>query len=286
MDEVGGLLDGKAVAAKVRDEVAADVGRLRASGLVPGLATVLIGHDPASAVYVRNKRRACEAVGIASFSFELAADVDQAALVALIDSLNARDDIHGILVQLPLPRHLDTNKLIEGLSPTKDVDGLHPLSQGLLVAGRPGLRPCTPLGVMRLLEETGRDLAGLRAVVVGRSLLVGKPVGLLLLERNATVTLCHSKTHDLADEVGRADIVVAAIGRARAIPGDWIRCGAIVIDVGINRIDDGLVGDVDFESARTRASWITPVPGGVGPMTIAMLLANTVRAAAAIQARA
>ncbi len=280
MAEAGRILDGKAVAARVRDEVAAEVGALRARGIVPGLATVLVGDDPASAVYVRNKGITCEKVGMASFSFTLPADTGQERLAALIDELNARPDVHGILVQLPLPRHLDANHIIARIAPEKDVDGLHPVSQGLLLAGRPGLRPCTPLGVMRLLDETGRDLTGLRAVVVGRSLLVGKPVGLLLLERNATVTWCHSRTRDLGGEVGRADVVIAAIGKARAIPGAWIKPGAVVIDVGINRTDCGLVGDVEFDVARERAAWITPVPGGVGPMTIAMLLANTAAAAA------
>ena len=280
MAEVGRILDGKVVASRVRDEVAGQVSALRARGIVPGLATVLVGDDPASAVYVRNKGITCEKVGMASFSFALPADTTEAKLTALIDELNARPDVHGILVQLPLPKHLDANRVIARLAPEKDVDGLHPVSQGLLLAGRPGLRPCTPLGVMRLLDETGRDLSGLRAAVVGRSLLVGKPVGLLLLERNATVTYCHSRTRDLATEVGHADVVIAAIGKARAISGAWIKRGAVVIDVGINRTEGGLVGDVEFEAARERAAWITPVPGGVGPMTIAMLLANTVAAAA------
>ncbi len=280
---MGQVIDGKAVAAAVRAEVAAAVSRLRETcGCTPGLATILVGDDPASTVYVRTKERTCRAVGIASFSHHLSCGVAEADVLGLIDDLDTRADVHGILVQLPLPEGLDAQRVIERIAPAKDVDGLHPHSQGRLLAGGPGLRPCTPLGVMRLIDSTGVDLKGRRAVVVGRSVLVGKPVALLLLERHATVTLCHSRTVDLAGEVGRADVVVAGIGRPGAVKGAWIRPGAVVIDVGISRLPSGEIrGDVEFEAARERAGFITPVPGGVGPMTVAMLLANTVQAAEA-----
>jgi methylenetetrahydrofolate dehydrogenase (NADP+)/methenyltetrahydrofolate cyclohydrolase len=275
------ILDGKAVAQAVRAEAARDVATLRARGVVPGLATVLVGDDPASRVYVGSKERACTEIGMQSIGQRLPSETTTAALVALVGELNARPDVHGILVQLPLPDGIDTDAVIQAIAPAKDVDGLTAISQGRLLAGLPGLRPCTPRGVMRLLAETGRDLTGADVVVIGRSLLVGKPVALLLLEQHATVTMCHSRTRDLAATVRRADVVVAAVGRPRMIRGDWIKEGAIVIDVGINRTDSGkLVGDVDFEGARERADWITPVPGGVGPMTVAMLLANTVATAA------
>ena len=280
MGSLGQPIDGKEVAARVREEVRLRVAE-NASRVRPGLATVLVGDDPASAVYVRSKRKACEKAGIESIHHEFPASISQEDLLAHIDALNARVDVHGILVQLPLPGGLDEKSVIERISPDKDVDGLHPVSQGRLLGGVPGFRPCTPLGCMRLLDETGIDLRGKRAVVIGRSLLVGKPIGLLLLERHATVTFCHSRTADLAAEVASADVLIAAIGQPRAIPGSWIKPGATVIDVGINRTDDGLVGDVDYESARERAAFITPVPGGVGPMTIAMLLWNTADAALA-----
>lgn len=273
-------IDGKAVAARVREEVRLRVAEI-ADRVRPGLATVLVGDDPASAVYVRNKHKACETAGIFSVQVELPATTSQSELLAKVDELNARDDVHGILVQLPLPDGLDDKAVVDRLDPAKDVDGLTPVSQGRLLAGTPGPRPCTPAGVLRLLDEYGVDPKGKRAVVVGRSLLVGKPVGLLLLERHATVTYCHSRTADLASEVGQADILIAAIGRPRFIPGAWIKPGATVIDVGVNRTDDGLVGDVEYETAAERAAYITPVPGGVGPMTIAMLLSNTVEAALA-----
>ncbi|MEW6269354.1 MAG: bifunctional methylenetetrahydrofolate dehydrogenase/methenyltetrahydrofolate cyclohydrolase FolD [Thermodesulfobacteriota bacterium] len=275
------IIDGKAIAQRVREEVRARVAGLRQRGVEPGLATVLVGDDPASAIYVRNKKKACVEAGMASFGHELPASTTEAELIDLIVELNARADVHGILVQLPLPSHIEPERIIDRIAPDKDVDGLHAVSRGRLIAGAPGLRPCTPLGVMRLLEEAGCDPKGKNAVVVGRSLLVGKPAALLLLERHATVTICHSRTADLAGEVGRADIVVAAIGKAQAIKGAWIKPGAVVIDVGTNRTDKGLVGDVEFAVARERASAITPVPGGVGPMTIAMLLSNTAQAAAA-----
>jgi methylenetetrahydrofolate dehydrogenase (NADP+)/methenyltetrahydrofolate cyclohydrolase len=277
--EGAAIIDGKAIAARVREDVRARVAALRTRGTVPGLATVLVGDDPASAIHVRNKEKACRDVGMASFGYALPATTSREELLGLVAELNGRADVHGILVQLPLPKHLDSNAVIDLLAPAKDVDGLHPISQGRLLAGVPGLRPCTPLGVMRLLDEAGVDPKGRRAVVVGRSLLVGKPVALLLLERHATVTICHTRTRDLADEVARAEILVVAAGVPGAIAGEWVRPGATVIDVGVHRTERGLVGDVDFAGARQRASAITPVPGGVGPMTIAMLLANTVQAA-------
>lgn len=274
------ILDGKAVAQAVRAEAARAVETLRARGIVPGLATVLVGDDPASRVYVGSKERACIEIGMRSIGRRLPAETSTAELVACVRELNAQSDVHGILVQLPLPAGIDTDAVIQSIAPEKDVDGLTAISQGRLLAGLPGLRPCTPRGIMRLLAETGVPLAGAHAVVVGRSLLVGKPVALLLLEQHATVTVCHSRTRDLAATVRSADVVVAAIGRPEMIRGEWIKEGAIVIDVGINRLTTGkLVGDVDFARARERAAWITPVPGGVGPMTVAMLLSNTVAAA-------
>jgi len=275
----GRIIDGKAIAQRVREEARVKVETLRARGLTPGLATVLVGEDPASKVYVGGKEKACRAAGLESFGFHLPESTSQAELLRLVADLNRRDDVDGILVQLPLPAAIDAKRVIESIDPDKDVDGLHPVSQGRLLAGSPGLRPCTPLGVMRLIDETGTDPKGLRAVVVGRSLLVGKPVALLLLERHATVTMCHTRTRDLAGEIARADLLVAAAGKAAAIAGDWIKPGAVVIDVGINRTEQGLVGDVDFATAVKRAGFITPVPGGVGPMTIAMLLHNTIAAA-------
>jgi len=277
------IIDGKAVAAAVRDEVHAEAAAFRERfGRAPGLATVLVGDDPASATYVRSKRKACAECGIASIAHELAATTETRALLALVAELNARADADGILIQLPLPAQIDTAAVLDAVDPAKDVDGLHPFNQARLVAGHAGLRPCTPLGIMRLLDSTGVELKGARATVVGRSNLVGKPAAFLLLERHATVTICHSRTRDLAAEVGGADVLVAAIGKAQLVRGDWIKPGAVVIDVGTNRGADGkLIGDVEFERARERAAHITPVPGGVGPMTIAMLLKNTVTAAEA-----
>ncbi|TMA57657.1 MAG: bifunctional methylenetetrahydrofolate dehydrogenase/methenyltetrahydrofolate cyclohydrolase FolD [Deltaproteobacteria bacterium] len=277
---MGQTIDGKVVAAAVRAEVRERVMRLAARGVVPGLAAILVGDDPASRVYVGNKEKACADVGIRSFGHRLPAAMPEGELVALVRRLGRDPEVHGILVQLPLPPPLRAAAVIEALTPEKDVDGLHPVSQGRLLAGQPGLRPCTPLGVLRLIDTTGIALVGARTVVVGRSVLVGKPVALLLLERHATVTLCHSRTADLAGEVARAEVVVAATGHAGLVRGEWIRPGAVVIDVGINRRAEGkLCGDVEFEPARERAGFITPVPGGVGPMTVAMLLANTVTAA-------
>jgi methylenetetrahydrofolate dehydrogenase (NADP+) / methenyltetrahydrofolate cyclohydrolase len=277
------IIDGKAVAAEVRAEVRAEVAAFRERfGRAPGLATVLVGDEPASATYVRNKRKACAECGIESFAHELPESTSERELVELVERLNEQDNADGILVQLPLPPGIDASTVLETIDPAKDVDGLHPYNQARLVAGHAGLRPCTPLGVMRLLDTSGVTIRGARAVVVGRSNLVGKPAALLLLERHATVTICHSRTADLAAEVGRAEILVAAIGKAQLIRGAWVRPGAAVIDVGTNRGADGkLVGDVEFAAASARAGFITPVPGGVGPMTIAMLLRNTVGAAAA-----
>ncbi len=275
------IIDGKAEAAKVRRETAAAVEDLRRDfGVTPGLATVLVGDDPASATYVRNKRRSCAKVGIESLHHELPASASQDEIVRLVRDLNGNEAANGILVQLPLPEGVDSRAVVNEISPEKDVDGLHPVNQGRLMAGEEGLRPCTPIGSMRLLDSIGAELEGMHAAVVGRSVLVGKPLALLLLERHATVTICHSRTRDLAAEVGRADVVVAAVGVAELVKGAWIRPGCIVIDVGINRGADGrLIGDVEFAAASERAAHITPVPGGVGPMTVAMLLANTVRAA-------
>jgi len=273
------IIDGKAIAAKVRAAVAARAASLRARGVAPGLAVVLVGNDPASAVYVRSKTKDAREVGIATFDHKLPADTSQHDLVGLVHRLNEDPSVDGILVQLPLPRHLDPEPVIEAIRPDKDVDGLHPDNLGRVAQGKPRFAACTPSGCMRLLAEGCIDLAGARAVVVGRSVLVGKPVGLLLSNANATVVLCHSKTRDLPEEVAAADIVVAAIGKAEFVRGTWIKPGAAVIDVGINRMPDGrMVGDVEFATAVERASVITPVPGGVGPMTRAFLLENTVKA--------
>lgn len=279
--EMSQLIDGKAAAQSVRRRVQAEVETFRREhGFAPGLATVLVGEDPASASYVRSKRKACAEVGIVSHPNELPAATTPSDLLSLLRRLNTQVDVHGILVQLPLPKHIDENAVIESLHPDKDVDGLHPINQARLVQGRDGIRPCTALGVMHLIDTTGVDLKGARAVIAGRSNLVGKPVAFLLLERHATVTLCHSRTRNLATEVANADVLVAAIGRPELIRGEWIKPGSVVIDVGINRVADGrLVGDVDFIGARERAGFITPVPGGVGPMTVAMLMQNTLTAA-------
>jgi methylenetetrahydrofolate dehydrogenase (NADP+)/methenyltetrahydrofolate cyclohydrolase len=277
------ILDGKAVAAKQRQKSAMRAAAFTAKhGRAPGLAVVKVGDDPASAVYVRNKRKACEECGITSFAHDLPATTTREELLALIQKLNADDAVDGILLQLPLPKGLDSTEIMDTIDPAKDVDGFHPVNTGLLAQKRPGLRPCTPWGVIKLAEEYKLDLTGLRACVVGASNIVGRPMALELLLARSTVTVCHTGTRDLRGEVSRADLVVAAVGKAAYIPGDWIREGAIVMDVGINRGSDGkLVGDVEFAAAAQRAAWITPVPGGVGPMTIAMLLSNTVDAALA-----
>jgi methylenetetrahydrofolate dehydrogenase (NADP+) / methenyltetrahydrofolate cyclohydrolase len=284
---MAGLIDGAAIAAQVRAEVRDEVAAWVASGgPQPGLATVLVGDDAASAVYVGGKQRACQEVGIQGFDHRLPADTPQADVEALLQELAEDPSVSGILLQLPTPAHIDGSSLTTRIAPEKDVDGLTPISAGLLAKGLPGLRPCTPAGCIELLRRHDVELSGAEAVVVGRSDLVGRPVAALLLAENATVTIYHSRTRDLADVCHGADVLVAAVGRPRMVQGDWIKPGATVIDVGINRIDDGsLVGDVDFEPAAERAGLITPVPGGVGPMTIAMLLRNTLQAAKA-QARA
>lgn len=275
------LLDGKTIAAEIRDQVRKHVKDRLESGLrPPGLAVVLVGANPASQVYVRNKRAACEAVGFHSELHALPAETTEAALLALIDELNARDEIDGILVQLPLPPQIDAEKVTERILPTKDVDGFHPYNVGRLALRLPLLRPCTPRGVMTMLYRAGVQLAGLDAVIIGQSNIVGRPMALELLAARCTITVCHSRTKDLAAKARGADVLVAAIGKARFVPGDWVKPGAVVIDVGINRLPDGsLCGDVDFEAASENASWITPVPGGVGPMTVATLLENTLQAA-------
>jgi methylenetetrahydrofolate dehydrogenase (NADP+) / methenyltetrahydrofolate cyclohydrolase len=274
------IIDGKAVGARVRADVARDVESFVAEhGRSPGLATILVGDDPASAVYVNGKQKACAEAGIQGFDHRLPADAAEDDVIALIERLNADDDVSGILCQLPVPPHMDGVKLTGLIDPGKDVDGLTPISAGLLALGREGLRPCTPEGVMILLAEAGAQLEGAEAVVIGRSNLFGKPMAQLLLQANATVTTCHSRTRDLPGVCARADVLIAAVGRARMVKRDWVKPGAIVIDVGMNRLEDGLAGDVDFEEVAEVASAITPVPGGVGPMTVACLLRNTVKAA-------
>jgi methylenetetrahydrofolate dehydrogenase (NADP+)/methenyltetrahydrofolate cyclohydrolase len=275
------IIDGKQIAADVRAAVARDVEAFAAEfgGAVPGLATVLIGDDPASAVYVNGKQKACREVGMHGFNFPLPADTPREEVVALLERLNADPEVSGILVQLPVPAALDGVELTGLVSPLKDVDGLTAVSAGLLALGREGLRPCTPSGVMHLLDVAGAELEGAEAIVVGRSNLFGKPMAQLLLAANATVTTCHSRTRDLAAVCRRADVLIAAVGRARMVKADWVKPGATVIDVGMNRTDDGLTGDVDFEAVSEVARAITPVPGGVGPMTIAFLLRNTLKAA-------
>jgi methylenetetrahydrofolate dehydrogenase (NADP+)/methenyltetrahydrofolate cyclohydrolase len=275
------LLDGKAVALKVRGEVAARAAELAGRlGRPPGLAVVQVGEDPASSIYVRNKRKAAAEAGIVSFAHDLPVTTGAAELLALVDRLNRDERVDGILVQLPLPKTHDTTQVMDAVDPRKDVDGFHPVNTGLLAQKRPGLRPCTPHGVIRLAAEYGIALRGLRATVVGASNIVGRPMALELLLAGATVTVCHTGTRDVRAEVERADVVVAAVGKPHFIPGDWIKPGAAVFDVGINRDATGkMVGDVEYERAAERAGWITPVPGGLGPMTIAMLLSNAVEAA-------
>lgn len=273
------IIDGKKLAQEIREGVAREVKNLAERGIAPGLAVVMVGDNPASQSYVKRKRKACEKAGIASFTHDFPENTTTKRLLKLIHELNVDKRVHGILVQLPLPAHIDEATIISAVDPAKDVDGFHPINAGKFFIGEPCLKPCTPSGVAKLIDELGGEIRGKHAVVIGRSNIVGKPVALMLLERHATVTICHSRTENLPDEVRRGDIVVAALGKPRFIQGDWIKEGAIVIDVGINRLDDGtLVGDVDFEAAKNRASAITPVPGGVGPMTIAMLLSNTIKA--------
>jgi len=274
------LLDGNAIATDLRNEIKSQVSELVSAGKrPPGLAVVLVGEDPASQVYVRNKQRSCEAAGFLSELHRLDASTSQLELLTLIDDLNGREEIDGILVQLPLPSQISEEIVTERILPTKDVDGFHPYNIGRLTLRTPILRPCTPKGVMTMLNRTGQDLVGLDAVIVGQSNIVGRPMALELLAAGCTITICHSRTQNLPEKVGLADIVVAAVGRPNFIEGDWLKLGAIVIDVGINRLDDGsLCGDVDFRTASHKASWITPVPGGVGPMTVATLLQNTLYA--------
>lgn len=275
------IIDGKAVAAKVREEISEKVKKLtETSGVTPGLAVIIVGENPASQVYVRNKKKACEEVGIYSEVHELPEATTQDELISLISDLNANDKIHGILVQLPLPKHLTEEEVIEKIDPDKDVDAFHTQNTGKIMIGNYDFLPCTPAGIMKLLEFEGIDVSGKECVVVGRSNIVGKPQAMLLLHANGTVTVCHSKTKNLAEVTSRADILVVAIGKANFITGDMVKDGAVVIDVGMNRRDDGkLTGDVDFTTVEPKASYITPVPGGVGPMTITMLLQNTLTSA-------
>jgi methylenetetrahydrofolate dehydrogenase (NADP+)/methenyltetrahydrofolate cyclohydrolase len=274
------IIDGKTIAQQVRAEWKVRADALKARGVIPGLAVIIVGDDPASKVYVANKVKACAELGLHSEHIVLSADTTEATLLARIASLNADPKIHGILVQLPVPKQINSDKVLNAISPEKDVDGFHPMNVGALVTGNMRFAPCTPYGSMKLLEKSGVSIEGKHAVVVGRSNIVGKPMALLLLQANATVTICTSKTHDLAKFTRDADILVVATGKAKMITGDMIKPGSAVIDVGINRLPDGkLCGDVDFDSAKEVAGWITPVPGGVGPMTITMLVANTVQAA-------
>jgi methylenetetrahydrofolate dehydrogenase (NADP+)/methenyltetrahydrofolate cyclohydrolase len=271
------ILDGKSLAASIRASVKE---RIAQRGVRPGLAVILAGDDPASKVYVRNKTRACEEAGVRSLQIDYPAAVSQRELVARVEALNADPSVHGILVQLPLPQGIDEYAVLGAVSPAKDADGFHPASLGALLSGRPRFVPCTPAGILRLIDHAGVALAGRRAVVIGRSTIVGKPLALLLLQRDATVTICHSKTQQLEDVARQADILIAAVGRPKLVGAAMVKPGACVVDVGINRLADGsLAGDVDFASAREVAGWITPVPGGVGPMTIAMLLENCLHAA-------
>lgn len=276
------ILDGKAIAAELRGKIKTQVDQLLAAGKPrPGLAVILVGENPASQVYVRNKKNACKEVGFNDFAYDLPESTSEVELLDLIAQLNNNPEVNGILVQLPLPSHIDDTKILENITPLKDVDGFHPYNVGRLATRTTQLAPCTPHGVMTMLAKTGIELRGLNAVVIGASNIVGVPMALELLNVRATVTICHSATKDLAEKVSQADLVVAGVGIPKLVKGDWIKEGAIVIDVGINRLDDGsLCGDVDFDAAKGKASWITPVPGGVGPMTIATLLENTLVAAA------
>ena len=273
------LIDGKKVSAEVRVFLAKEVKELKEkTGRVPGLATVLVGDDPASAVYVRNKNKICRELGFKSFEQKLSLDTSEAKLLKLIKELNSNNDIHGILVQLPLPNQIDSEKILQAIDPNKDVDGFHPVNVGKLVVGNALLTPCTPTGIIKLLDYYEIDISGKHAVILGRSNIVGKPVSMLLLQRNATITICHSRTKNLEEITRSADILVAAIGRANFVTENMVRKGAIVIDVGINRVDGKLTGDINFETVSKKASYITPVPGGVGPMTIALLMENTLKA--------
>ncbi len=275
------IIDGKVLALSIRERISREVADLHArSGVRPGLAAILVGEDPASQVYVKNKQKACDAAGIYVDAHRLPATTTQAELLALIDKVNTDPKIHGILVQLPLPPHIDSKVILDAVSPQKDADGFHPYNMGQLVVGQAAFVPCTPKGVLHMIDSTGVQLEGKRAVVVGRSNIVGKPVALLLMHRNATVTVCHSKTRDLPSVCREADVLVVAIGKAKFLTSDMVREGALVVDVGVNRLPDGsLTGDVDFGPVSERAAWISPVPGGVGPMTVAMLMENTLASA-------
>jgi len=272
------LIDGKKIAAEIKAEIKAEVEKLRAKGIIPGLATILVGDDPASHIYVRNKVKDCEETGIFSEKIVLPGNTSAGELLDIVESLNKRNDIHGILVQLPLPRHLDEFEIISAIAPEKDVDGFHPVNQGLMLIGRDAIYPCTPAGVVEMLKRYGIRMEGRHAVVIGRSNIVGKPAAVLLLKENATVTICHSKTENLSEITKTADILVVAVGRARMVTADMVKEGAVVVDVGINRVGDKIVGDVDFEAVAQVAGYITPVPGGVGLVTRAMLLKNTIKA--------
>lgn len=274
------LIDGKEVSAKVKSEVRDETVKLKEQGITVGLAVVIVGNNAASRVYVNSKKKACEEVGFNSYEYSLDENITQQELLDLVDVLNNDDKVNGILVQLPLPKHIDENAIINSISPDKDVDAFHPFNVGKIMIGEFAFLPCTPAGVMELIDSTGVDISGKSAVVIGRSNIVGKPMSMLLLHRNATVTICHSKTTNLADVCKTADIIVAAVGRANFVTEDMVKEGAVVIDVGMNRLDNGkLCGDVDFDSVSKKAGYITPVPGGVGPMTIAMLMKNTLTAA-------
>ena len=274
------IIDGKQISADIKEEMRLEIAALNKAGVSVGLAVVLVGNDPASKVYVGNKKKACEALGIVSSEYLLPEDTTEETLLELISKLNADDSVDGILVQLPLPRHLDEKKVINAISPSKDVDAFHPVNVGKIMIGDYTFAPCTPAGIIELIERSGISLEGKSCVVIGRSNIVGKPMSMLLLHKNATVTICHSRTKNLSEVVSQADVVVAAVGRAKFVTADMVKEGAVVIDVGINRMDNGkLCGDVDFDSVAPKCSYITPVPGGVGPMTIAMLMKNTVAAA-------
>ncbi|MGE5493988.1 MAG: bifunctional methylenetetrahydrofolate dehydrogenase/methenyltetrahydrofolate cyclohydrolase FolD [Burkholderiales bacterium] len=273
------IIDGKALSLGIREELKKKVEELKQKGVTPGLAVILVGDDPASAVYVRNKEKACEEVGIYSLVHRLGADTSEQQVISIVKELNGNPSIHGILVQLPLPKHIDERNVLRAVDPDKDVDGLHVVTAGRLFVGEKGFLPCTPKGVIKMIKSTGTEISGKQAVVVGRSAMVGKPAAMLLLNENATVTMCHSRTKDLASVCARADILVAAIGKPEFITGEFIKPGAVVIDVGTTKVDGKLKGDVLFEEAAKKASFITPVPGGVGPMTITMLLENTIEAA-------
>ncbi|MCD8327558.1 MAG: bifunctional methylenetetrahydrofolate dehydrogenase/methenyltetrahydrofolate cyclohydrolase FolD [Ruminococcus sp.] len=277
---MGKIIDGKLISKAVKDDVAKETAELKKSGITPGLAVIIVGENPASQIYVRNKQRACEEVGFESFKYELPEETTQEELLELVNKLNEDDKVNGILCQLPLPSHIDESVVINNISPKKDVDAFHPENVGKIMIGDYSFLPCTPAGVMELIASTGVDIKGKECIVVGRSNIVGKPMAMLLLHKSGTVTICHSKTKDLKAECQRADILVAAVGVRKLITGDMIKEGAVLIDVGMNRDENGkLCGDIDFESCKDKASYITPVPGGVGPMTIAMLMRNTLTAA-------